>query len=186
MRITGGLSRGRVLGSLKGFATRPTADKVREAIFDLLGQDMTGAGVLDLFAGTGSLGIEALSRGAKWALFIDHSRQSIELIRKNLISCGYGSSGHVIKRDLKRDLPWENPLLAEGIDLVFIDPPYRKDMLPPMLQRLSEKPILKPSSIVVTESYKTDLVPNKVGKLRLYNTKLYGETKIDIYHCEDL
>lgn len=146
---------------------------------------MTGLGILDLFAGSGSLGIEALSRGAKWALFIDHSRQSIQLIQKNLKLCGFESSGYIMKRDLQRDLPWKDPLIIKGVDLIFIDPPYEKDFLVPVLKRLSEKPILKSSSIVVTESYKTEPVPDKLGKLRLYDTKLYGETKIDIYHCED-
>jgi 16S rRNA (guanine966-N2)-methyltransferase len=184
MRITGGLSRGRLLAPLKGLAIRPTADKVREAIFNLLGQDMTGRRILDLFAGTGILGIEALSRGAKWAFFIDHSRQSIQLIQKNLISCGYESSGHVLKRDLKRGLPWKNPLIKEGIDLAFVDPPYGKDFILPVLQKLSEKEILQPASIVVTETFKTDPVPDTVGQLRLHNTKFYGETKIGIYYYE--
>lgn len=185
MRITGGRSRGRLLVSLKGSHIRPTSDKVRESIFNLLGQDMTGLRVLDLFAGTGSLGIEALSRGAFWALFIDHSKQAIQLIMKNLMVCGYRTSGHVLKKDLTSDLPWEHPLMKEQIDLIFIDPPYGKDLISPVLSRLSQKGILKPSSVIVTESSKTDLLPSMIGKFQLVDTRLYGDTKIEIYHCEE-
>ncbi len=185
MRITGGQSRGRLLASLKGSRIRPTSDKVRESIFNLLGQDMMGLKVLDLFAGTGSLGIEALSRGALWALFIDHSKQAIQLILKNLRVCGYQASGHVLKRDLTRDLPWEHPLMKEQIDLIFIDPPYGKDLVLPVLSKLSQKGILKPSCVAVTESSKTDLLPSMIGKFQLYDTRLYGETKIEIFHCEE-
>ncbi len=82
MRITGGQGKGRLLGSLKGLKIRPSSDRVKEAIFNLIGHDVAGFKVLDLFAGTGSLGLEALSRGASWALFIDNSQQSIKLIKK--------------------------------------------------------------------------------------------------------
>jgi 16S rRNA (guanine966-N2)-methyltransferase len=144
---------------------------------------MTGLRVLDLFAGTGSLGIEALSRGALWALFIDHSKQAIQLIMKNLMVCGYQASGHILKRDLTSSLPWEHPLMRERIDLIFIDPPYGKDLILSVLSKLSRKEILKPSTVVVTESSKTDLLPSMIGQFQLYDTRLYGETKIEIYHC---
>ena len=89
MRITGGQAKGRLLAPLKGLRIRPSSDKVREATFNLLGQEFKGLNVLDLFAGTGSFGIEALSRGALWALFIDHSRYAINLIKKNLKRYNY-------------------------------------------------------------------------------------------------
>jgi 16S rRNA (guanine966-N2)-methyltransferase len=93
MRITGGRLRGRRLASFKGLDIRPTSDLVRGAVFDLLGHDLPEAKVLDLFAGTGSLGIEALSRGAAWALFIDHSPKAMDLISKNLKQCGLEAQG---------------------------------------------------------------------------------------------
>ena len=89
LRITGGELKGRRLSPFRGPRIRPTSDKVREAIFSLIGQDVQGVRVLDLFAGTGSLGIEALSRGASWVHFVDNSLHSIELIRRNLSLCGY-------------------------------------------------------------------------------------------------
>jgi len=185
MRITGGRSRGRLLSSLKGLNIRPSSDKVREAVFNLLGQDVTGMKVLDLFAGTGSLGIEALSRGALWALFIDNARQAVKLIKKNLKLCGYESYGSVLKRDLTRGMPWGHLLMKSSVDLVFIDPPYGKDLIPPILSNLSEKEILASPSIVVAESSKNDQMPSVLDNLRLINTRIYGETKIDIYNYED-
>lgn len=185
MRITGGQSKGRLLASLKGLSIRPSSDKVREAVFNLLGQEITGLKVLDLFAGTGSFGLEALSRGALWAMFIDNSRHSINLIKKNLKLCNYESAGFVLKWDLIRGLPWKNPLMGKKIDLVFIDPPYGKDLMVPVLSNLSDRGTLAPHSTVVAESSKNNTVPDRLGKLRLFDTRIYGDTRIDIFNYED-
>src|SRR5512139_37752 len=125
MRITGGRLRGRRLASFRGLEIRPTSDRVREAIFDLLGHHLAGERVLDLFAGTGSLRIEALSRGAAWALFIDRSPKALKLIVKNLKLCGLESQGAVLLKDLLKGFPRRHRLLEEKMDLVFVDPPYR-------------------------------------------------------------
>lgn len=182
MRITGGKSRGRHLSSLKGRGVRPTSDKVREAIFNLIGQDITGLKVLDLFAGTGSLGIEALSRGALFSLFIDYGRLSVQVIQKNLRLCEYEDSGVILKKDLRNGLPTGHPLCRQGFDLVFIDPPYGKNLISPVLRDLSDGGILLPTATVVTESYKTDDLPLIVGDLHQTDTRLYGKTRIAIYN----
>ena len=101
MRITGGRSKSRRLSAVKGLNIRPSSDKIRETIFNLIGQDTGGLEVLDLFAGTGSLGIEALSRGASRAVFIDKSKSSIKIIQRNLQLCGFEKSGFILKRDLR-------------------------------------------------------------------------------------
>ncbi|MBN2126600.1 MAG: 16S rRNA (guanine(966)-N(2))-methyltransferase RsmD [Deltaproteobacteria bacterium] len=181
MRITGGEARGRHLVPLKGISIRPTSDRVREAVFNLIGQDLAGLRVLDLFAGTGSLGIEALSRGALRALFIDHSRQSLVLIRRNLKRCGYEDSGVVIRKDLSRGLPWGNRLMQKGFDLVFIDPPYGRNMIPPLLEEFSGQEVLGTEAFVVAQSSRDDRLPEKFGPMRLVNRRTYGETKLDIY-----
>jgi len=185
MRVTGGRAKGRVLSSPRGMGIRPTSDRVREAVFSLIGQDMTGLRVLDLFAGTGSLGIEALSRGAQCALFVDNSKQSIKLIRKNLAFCGYEDAGFVHRKDLSRGLPWNHPLMKEKMDLVFIDPPYGKKMIEPVLKELSERPVLASPSVMIAESSKFETLPIMFGNIRRTNTRLYGETKIDIYYYGD-
>lgn len=187
MKITGGSSRGLVLTSLKGMSIRPTSSNVREAVFNLLGQDMAGLKVLDLFAGTGILGLEALSRGALRVLFIDNSPQSIKIIRKNLALCGFENSGFVLKRDLiKWRRPLEHPMVKKRFDLVFIDPPYGKDIIPPILKELSIGETLASPSRVVTESFKKDRLPVSSNKLHLFETRVYGETKIDLYSSEEI
>ena len=184
MRITGGQAKGRVLASLKGWNIRPTSDRVREAIFNLIGQNVTGFKVLDLFAGTGSLGMEALSRGASGVLFIDNSVQSIKLIKKNLERCGYEPLGFVWRKDLTRGLPLKHPMLKQKFQLVFVDPPYEKEMIPPLLEELSDRALLRSPAIAVAETFKTETLPEVLGKLQMVKSRIYGETKICIYHFQ--
>jgi len=186
MRITGGRSKGRLLSTLKGLDIRPSSDKIRETIFNIIGQDTRGAKILDLFAGTGSLGIEALSRGAISALFVDKSQQAIKLIKKNLKLADYESSGYTIKKDLKKGLPLRHPFLNNKMDLVFIDPPYGKGYIPPVLEQLSNCGLLSANSVVVAESSKNEIIPEDLGRLKLFDTRIYGETKLEIYHYEEL
>jgi 16S rRNA (guanine966-N2)-methyltransferase len=181
MRITGGKAKGRTLSPLKGLSIRPTSDKVREAVFNIIGQDLRGLKVLDLFAGTGSYGLEALSRGALWSLFIDNSNLSIKIIRKNLALCRFDEYGFALKRDLRRGLPTGHPMFNKSFDLVFIDPPYSRGLISPVLRRFSEVEILGSPSIIVVESLIEDDLPVSVGMLKLSDTRVYGKTKIDIY-----
>jgi 16S rRNA (guanine966-N2)-methyltransferase len=177
--------KGRRLASVQGQDIRPTSDKVREAIFSLLGQDVSDTKVLDLFAGTGSLGIEALSRGAQRVLFIDSSDRAVRLIMENLDRCGLRGRGFVVKKDLSKGLPWGSPLLKEKIDLVFMDPPYRKGMITPLLEALSDRQVLSPLAIVVAETSKTEWLPNPLRKLRLVKERRYGDTRIHIFKAGD-
>jgi len=184
MKLTGGRSRGRVLVSLKGMDIRPTSSKVREAIFNILGQDMSGHMVFDVFAGTGILGIEALSRGAAGAVFIDKSDRSIDLIKKNLALCGFEALSKALKRDIMEKSTFE--LLAENkkFDIAFIDPPYGKGLIPHVLKMLADSDILTPDATVVAESAKDDPLPGRIGSLVHSGTKIYGDTKIDFYERE--
>ena len=184
MRITGGRLRGRRLASFKGLEIRPTSDRVREAIFDLLGHDLPGEKVLDLFAGTGSLGIEALSRGAAWALFIDDSAKAMEVIGKNLKLCGLEAQGFALRKDLLKGFPRRYRLLEEKMDLVFVDPPYRKSMILPVLEELSHRKILGSPSILVAQSEQREVLPPRVRSLQTVKSKTYGETRITIYRHE--
>jgi 16S rRNA (guanine966-N2)-methyltransferase len=184
MRVTGGRAKGRRLAGFKGLGIRPTSDLVREAIFDLIGQDWKDANVLDLFAGTGSLGIEALSRGASWALFIDSSQKSIDLVKKSLKICGFEALGSMFKGDLARGLP-KKPFPGRGkIDLVFIDPPYEKGLVLRLLADLVAREILARPSFVVVETRKNEMLPEIVGALQLVKSRIYGETKIHIFRHE--
>jgi 16S rRNA (guanine966-N2)-methyltransferase len=184
MRITGGQAKSRVLASPKGLKIRPTTDQVREAIFNIIGQDLSGLKVLDLFAGTGSLGLESLSRGALSALFIDSSQESVNLIKKNLAICGYKGSGAVLRRDLRRGIPLNHLLTKEIIDLVFLDPPYRDNIISFLLKELSTKEVVSSGSLAVAESSKSESPPVSVENFQMVNTRLYGITRISVYEYE--
>ena len=184
MRITGGRLRGRRLASFKGMEIRPTSDRVREAIFDLLGHHLPGEKVLDLFAGTGSLGIEALSRGAAWALFIDHSPKAIDLIGKNLTLCGLEDQGVVLRKDLLKGFPRRHRLLEEKVGLVFVDPPYRKNMILPVLEELCSLGILGSPATLVAQSEQREVLPPRVESLERVKSRIYGETRITLYRYE--
>jgi 16S rRNA (guanine966-N2)-methyltransferase len=184
MRITGGQRKGRILASPKGLETRPTSDQVREAIFNIIGQDLRGVKVLDLFAGTGSLGLETLSRGASCAVFIDNSRQSVKLIKKNLALCGYEDAGVVLRRDLRKGIRRIQPVVKGVFDLVFIDPPYGKDFISLILSELSTTAILSDKSRVVAESSKSEKLPFFVGMLEMIDGRSYGYTKVSFYAYE--
>ena len=177
--------RGCHLASIRGFQIRPSSDLVRQAVFNLIDRDVFGDKVLDLFAGTGSLGIEALSRGALKATFIDHSYQAVKLIKKNLDRCRFGALGSIMKKDLGRGLPRHRAFINERFELVFMDPPYGKAFIPPLLKELSEMKLLSDSSIVVTESSKFDVLPAVSGALQLVKDRTYGETRINIYQYKE-
>lgn len=184
MRITGGQLKGRLLVSPRGLGIRPTSDQVREAIFNIIGQDLHGVKVLDLFAGTGILGIETLSRGASSVVFVDISPQSIKLIRKNLALCEHQDSGVIIRRDLRKGIRRIHILSKQVFDLVFLDPPYGKNFIPLILSGLSTMDILSNRSRVVAESSKTEKLPVHFESLEMVDARSYGDTKISVYAYE--
>ncbi|MBW2050355.1 MAG: 16S rRNA (guanine(966)-N(2))-methyltransferase RsmD [Deltaproteobacteria bacterium] len=186
MRITGGQIRGRRLHTPRGLLVRPTSDRVREAVFNILGQRLPGLNVLDIFSGTGSLGIEALSRGAVSAIFIDRLRQAIDLIRKNIDSCGYGDRGTILRWDLTKGVPWGHPLLRKRrLDLVFVDPPYSRNLAIPALTGISQGKGLNAGARVVVESAKGSDLPPAFSSLQKVDARIYGDTEITIYEFRD-
>ena len=160
---------------------RPTSDRVREAIFNIIGQDLSGKRVLDLFAGTGSMGLEALSRGAACVLFIDSSAQSVSLTEKNLALCGHQDSGTILRKDLRKGICLDHPLLKQEYDLAFLDPPYRKSFIPLLLKHISYNGILSTRSSVIAESGKTENLPPLCGNFEMLDSRLYGDTKVSFY-----
>ena len=172
------------MASPRGMDIRPTTDRVREAIFNIIGHDLSGLKVLDLFAGTGILGIEALSRGAGLVIFIDKSQRSIKLIKKNLAICGYQSSGKILKLDLRMGIPKSHPVSQQGFDLIFLDPPYGKNLITPILEKISTTSIVLNGSYVIAELSKTENLPRAIGNLEMADTRIYGDTKITIYTNE--
>jgi 16S rRNA (guanine966-N2)-methyltransferase len=172
VRVVAGAFKGRRLQSPKGHRTRPTADRVREALFSMLG-DVHGARVLDLYAGSGALGIEALSRGAASALFIDRDPRAVAAVRRNLEAVG--AAAEVRRQDALRFLAGAS---GGPFDLVFLDPPY--DSARPLGDSLSERlpPILSEEARIVTESHKRH--PLEL-ELPLVRERAYGDTRIAIH-----
>ena len=172
--------RGRILAAPKNLEIRPSSNKVREAIFNIIGQDLSGFRVLDLFSGTGLLGIEALSRGADRAVFVDHAKQAVALIKKNLQLCGYEHAGLICKWNLSKGLPRSTPFLNTTYDLVFLDPPYRSHLAPGLIDGLSRSGQLAPGALIVLETAKTVEARHALS-LHLIKTRIYGDTKLSIF-----
>ncbi len=178
MRVVGGSLRGRPLSGFKGGAIRPTSDRVREAIFNVLysrGFFAFNPRVLDLYAGTGALGIEALSRGAGSAVFVDSGAQAAGLIKKNIAALGLTSMALVIRKDVRS--------VVEGLekkgslfDIIFLDPPYGAGLIDATLA--SAGAILAPHGIVVAEGPKGAIIKVPESGLVLLDRKVYGDTAV--------
>ncbi len=186
-KITGGTNRNRKLKNIPGDWIRPTMGRVREALFSMLGSTVDGARVLDLFAGCGVLGLEALSRGAGEVVFVDENVKSVRLIRENLALCRLEERGRVVRGRL----PGQTVLRAvahhvqegEGFDLLFLDPPYKKDLVVPTIEAVREYGLVRNGGVVVAE-HEAGLTIESVltlGEtwLPLQNRR-YGDTRITL------
>ena len=147
--------------------TRPTTDKVKESIFNCIQFDVEDARVLDLFAGTGQLGIEALSRGAKSALFVDKRADAVKLVRENLALCHLEENAQVI---------------CGRFDIIFLDPPYESGLLEQAMEKIAQFDILSPHGIMVAESPQNQTLPELPAPYGLYREYRYGKIKVSIYH----
>lgn len=176
MRVISGELRGRKLASIRGRQTRPTADRVREALFNIVGSRLAGAHVLDLFAGTGALGIEALSRGAKMAVFVENAAPALQVIQKNIASCRLQSRATVLPLDIPRSLNGLAPY--RGIfDLIFIDPPYRCDLIRPTLEQLTQGGLPSPEALIVVEHDPSESVAPPPS-WEIIDSRRYGQTRL--------
>ena len=178
MRVVGGRFRGRTLAGPKSDAIRPTSDRLRETIFNVLahgyGDPVEGARVIDLFAGTGAMGIEALSRGAAFCLFVDEGAQARGLIRENVEALGLGGATRLFRRDATRmGAAGQNPPAS----LVFCDPPYGKDLAPRALKSCADGGWLSPGALVVVEEAQGSSVTLPFG-FEEVERRDYGETTV--------
>ena len=186
MRLTGGSDRGRRLKAPRGLRTRPTAAKIREAIFNILGPPPEGA-VLDLFAGTGALGLEALSRGARKVVFVERDRNALSVLRQNLRELGFENRGTVIAADVATGIrrlaaSISNPdrFSEDRFSWVFMDPPYAIEV-ENVLGELAEKDLLNGCAVVIVEHDKRHRPPASIGGLFLTDRREYGDTELSFY-----
>jgi len=175
MRIISGGSKGRKLRTPKTPFLRPTSDRVKESIFNILRGEIEGRRVLDLFAGTGNLGIEALSRGAKKAIFVEKEKHALSLIRTNLEHLGLLERSEILPVDVTRAI---GILKQRGdcFDLIFIDPPYEKGLIEKTLMKLTSHPIYRGDSIVVVEHHRRERLPAILDGWNLFRQRRTGET----------
>ena len=180
MRIIGGRAKGRRLKAPKGQALRPTSARVKEALFNILPHDLSGWRILDLFAGTGNVSLEALSRGAAEALLVDASRSAARAIQENLRSLGFAAKSGVWTAPVLRSLR----VLARQrrkFDLIFLDPPYEKDLVKSVMGILAETEILAESGVIVVEHSIRESVEQTYGKVALRDQRRYGTTLLSFF-----
>ena len=177
MRIISGNLRGKKIRSIKGTKTRPTSDRIRESIFNIIAFDVENACILDLFAGTGAFAIEALSRQAKFAVFIDISNKAVSTIRENIRLCNLGDRTKVIKWDVTKNLnciEQQNP----PFNLVFMDPPYEKFFLKPALLNLHLSCCLKEGCLIIVEHSLREPIPKEPTVFKITDQRKYGKTLV--------
>ncbi|MDP4092677.1 MAG: 16S rRNA (guanine(966)-N(2))-methyltransferase RsmD [Bacillota bacterium] len=182
LRVISGSARGHKLKTPKGLSTRPTTDRVKESVFNIISAYIEDADILDLFSGTGSLGIEALSRGAHRGVFVDESRECYGIIKDNLIHTKLNDNAEVFTNDCVSAVK----LLGERkmqFNIIFMDPPYSKNLVEVALNSIEKNDIIKFSGLIVAEHRSTDIVPESAGKLVLVRRKEYGETAVSFYKC---
>ena len=180
MRVISGTARGCRLKEPKGRDIRPTTDKVKEALFNIIQFDVAGSRVLDMFAGTGQLGIEALSRGAAEAVFVDSSAAAAAIVRENVRLAGVEDRAEVLKGDSLTSIRGLEPF-----DLIFLDPPYSKGLLEQALAAINEFDILRENGIIICELPSDDSVPDAPGGCRAGREYRYGKIRLAVFIREE-
>ena len=181
MRVISGSLKGRRRVAPAGLATRPTADRIKESVFNILSGEIAERQILDLFAGTGALGIEALSRGANTAVFIDQAKPAIDAIHRNIENLGLKDRTRIIRWDIRKNLN----CLVPGcfFDLVFMDPPYGIGAVTPTLKTLTACGALAPKARIVIEHSDRESLDAAINRLVLANQRRFGKTLVSFVNA---
>ncbi len=177
MRVVAGKYGGRPLKTLAGKTTRPTTDKVKGAVFNMIGPYFDGGRVLDLYAGSGSLAIEAISRGIASAVLVEKERRAQAIISQNIKMTKEEKRFELLKMESNRALE----LLAGQFDLVLLDPPYAKEQIAADIEKLAERELLSDDILVVCETDKSVDLPAEIAGLGIWKQKIYGISKVTVY-----
>lgn len=175
MRIITGSKRGKKLVALEGEQVRPTTDRVKESLFTILQFQLEGRRFLDLFAGSGQIGLEALSRGAAQAVFVDQSRDSIRVVEQNVKACGMEKEARIVCADFAAFLRGNR----EKFDVAFLDPPFRSGLLEQALPLAAQA--MNPGGILVCEHPREEELPEEAGPFRKYREYRYGKIMLTTY-----
>lgn len=179
MRVITGIARGRRLETLEGEDVRPTTDRIKEAVFSIIQFETEGRVFLDLFAGSGQMGIEALSRGAKTAYFVDNAKKSVETLKRNLKTTKLEQNAKVFSMDFQSFLAMN----SERFDIVFLDPPYRTGMLQRSLELIPE--VMKDTGVIIAENPLDEEILSNYGNFVLDRQYRYGKIKISTFRHKD-
>jgi len=177
LRVITGDFKKKKLFSVRGAKTRPTAGRLREAIFNILNKDVIDSMILDIFAGTGALGIEALSRGAGYVIFVEKSRAASHVIKQNIQLCKLENKTSVMTMDALKNLRCIKSI-TPFFDLVFMDPPYNKGFIIPTLINLHKSALLKKDSCIVVEHSDKENIPRDLAGYDIYDSRKYGNTVV--------
>jgi len=184
LRVIAGSAKGRRLATLRTLALRPTPDRVREALFNILGAQIDAAAVLDLFAGSGAIGLEALSRGARRAIFVEAHAPACRLIEHNLRLCGLQAQGSVWCRDVLEALP-AMKMPGQAFEVIFLDPPYRTSLVEEALHQLGDGQLLTGQGQVIAEHFFKRELPERYGRLGRARVARFGDVVLSFYRVED-
>ena len=177
MRIVSGIYGGRPLKTLDGKVTRPTSDKVRGAMFNMIGPYFEGGRVLDLYAGSGSLSIEAISRGMNQAVLVERERKAQAVIKENIQMTKDSDKFQLLQMDARQALV----TLSGTFDLVFLDPPYAEQEIEAVISELCRRHLLAEDVMVVCETDKNIQLPEEIAELGIWKEKVYGISKVTVY-----
>lgn len=180
MRIISGILRGKKLISFRGDAIRPTSDRIKGSIFNILAKSVQDARVLDLYAGSGNLSLEALSRGARSAVLIDDDKRSLDVIERNIKVCRLQSQTRTIRWDIRTNLNCIDHF-TPPFDLVFMDPPYNTDLIPITFFHLQQTNSLAEDAVLVVEHHSPLHLPADVKKFQIMDHRKYGKTLVSFF-----
>lgn len=184
MRIITGIAKGRKIKAPEGIDTRPTADRVKESLFNIIASKIHDAAILDLFAGTGNLGLEAISQGAKSCTFVEHNKNTYKILNDNITLLGFQDKAQKYNGDAISML---NMLGKNGraYDIIFLDPPYGKGLVDTSIFEIDKYDLLSSDGIIISEYDINDIIPEKIGKMSAYRTVKYGRTKVSFWNREE-
>ncbi|PLS16573.1 16S rRNA (guanine(966)-N(2))-methyltransferase RsmD [Bacillus sp. M6-12] len=183
MRVVSGKCKGRPLKAVPGSGTRPTTDKVKESIFNIIGPYFDGGTALDLFAGSGGLGIEALSRGIEQAIFVDREHKAIQTVKANLEACHFSAQAEVYKNDAERAL---KAIIKRDLSfrLILLDPPYKLQKIVDLLEMIHSNGLLEDNGLIVCEHSSETILPDRVGSLVKWKQETYGIIAVTFFQRE--
>lgn len=184
MRIIAGLAKGRKILSPIGMDTRPTLDRIKESIFNIIQNRVPGAVAADIFAGTGSLGLEAASRGAKECYLVDKGKETFKYLKENVENLGFNDICECFNMDSYEVLNLFSDR-KKIFDLVFIDPPYLKNMIPPALEIIYKKNLLSKDGLIVTKIDSSEIIYEGYENLQLCDDRKYGNTTVCFYRYKE-